>query len=155
MLGKPLQHFPLTESLCPKLDVRHGIFRLGDLMHLSPGILAMMVAESVKDDAPVPCHKTLSGGNSVCRGFSTGTKRHRSDCGTVGTGLLSVSADTLCVEKHLLDLLKSPSEFFGFNMERAAGGANECWIHFTQSGDCLLEHLLALRAKNRHFHAAI
>jgi hypothetical protein len=28
-----------------------------------------MVAGSVKNDAAIPCHETLDGGNSVCRGF--------------------------------------------------------------------------------------
>jgi hypothetical protein len=45
------------------------IFRPGNLMHLRPGTVEMMVAESVKDDASIPCLETLDGGNSVCRGL--------------------------------------------------------------------------------------
>lgn len=45
------------------------IFRPGNLMNLSEGTVEMMVAESVKDDASIPCHETLGGtDNSVCRG---------------------------------------------------------------------------------------
>jgi hypothetical protein len=47
------------------------IFRPGNLMHLLPGTVETMVAESVKDEASIPCHKTLDGDNAVCHGFFT------------------------------------------------------------------------------------
>jgi hypothetical protein len=50
------------------------IFRPGNLMNLQPGTVEMMVAGSVKNEAAIPCHETLDGGNSVCRGFFD---RHR------------------------------------------------------------------------------
>ena len=67
----------------------------------------------------------------------------------------SVSGDALEIRKQALDLLEFPSEFVGFDLERTAVGANECGIHLAQPCDCLLEHLLALRAENRYFHIAI
>ena len=45
------------------------IFRPGNLMHLQPGTVELMAAKSVQDDASIPCHETLDGSNSVCRGF--------------------------------------------------------------------------------------
>jgi hypothetical protein len=45
------------------------IFRPGNLMHLHPGDRDAMVAKCVRQQAPIPCHKTLDGPRSVCRGF--------------------------------------------------------------------------------------
>jgi hypothetical protein len=57
-----------------KVHVQKGmcatcIFRPGNLMNLHPGTVEQLVAGSVKNDAAIPCHETLDGGNSVCRGF--------------------------------------------------------------------------------------
>ncbi len=45
------------------------IFRPGNLMHLEPGRVAQMVRDASRNESCIPCHKTLSGDNSVCRGF--------------------------------------------------------------------------------------
>lgn len=45
------------------------IFRPGNLMHLQEGRVEQMVADSIKGQGAIPCHKTLSGDRAVCRGF--------------------------------------------------------------------------------------
>jgi hypothetical protein len=45
------------------------IFRPGNLMELKPGRVRGMVAESIRNDSFIPCHKTLDGDRAVCRGF--------------------------------------------------------------------------------------
>jgi hypothetical protein len=70
------EHFP--ESNGPFRDGRlwvlddkcsDCIFRPGNLMHLDPGIRDDMVAQCLQRQAPIPCHQTLAGPRSVCRGF--------------------------------------------------------------------------------------
>lgn len=45
------------------------IFRPGNLMQLKPGRVRGMVADSIRRDSFIPCHKTLDGERAVCRGF--------------------------------------------------------------------------------------
>ncbi len=45
------------------------IFRAGNLMRLQPGRVKSMVAQATKADSCIPCHQTLDGKQSVCRGF--------------------------------------------------------------------------------------
>lgn len=45
------------------------IFRPGNLMHLDPGVRDDMVATCIQQQSPIPCHQTLAGPRSVCRGF--------------------------------------------------------------------------------------
>jgi hypothetical protein len=45
------------------------IFRPGNLMHLHPGRKDQMLADAIRGQGVVPCHKTLGGGEAVCRGF--------------------------------------------------------------------------------------
>jgi hypothetical protein len=45
------------------------IFRPGNLMDLIPGARDDMVEVCITRQAPIPCHQTLDGPRSVCRGF--------------------------------------------------------------------------------------
>lgn len=45
------------------------IFRPHNLMQLAPGRLASMIEACLREDTVIPCHKTLSGPRSICRGF--------------------------------------------------------------------------------------
>lgn len=55
------------------------IFRPGNLMHLEPGRVDSMVAECIKEQGTIPCHKTLDDHEQViCRGFYD---THRQDIG--------------------------------------------------------------------------
>lgn len=45
------------------------IFRPGNKMYLQEGRLASMVATCISEDRVIPCHKTLDGPRSVCRGL--------------------------------------------------------------------------------------
>jgi hypothetical protein len=62
------------------------IFRPGNLMHLNSDAVEMMVAESVKDDASIPCHERWEAATLYAVVFSTGTKprrcRLRNGCGS-------------------------------------------------------------------------
>lgn len=45
------------------------IFRPGNKMHLQDGRVADMVRACVDENRVIPCHKTLDGPRSVCRGL--------------------------------------------------------------------------------------
>ncbi len=45
------------------------IFRPGNLMKLAPGRVESMVEACVRENTIIPCHKTLDGPRSVCRGL--------------------------------------------------------------------------------------
>ena len=45
------------------------IFRAGNLMQLRPGRVDEMVAAAIEHQSCITCHKTLGGGEAVCRGF--------------------------------------------------------------------------------------
>lgn len=45
------------------------IFRPGNQMHLREGRLESMVEACIKDNTVIPCHQTLDGPRSVCRGL--------------------------------------------------------------------------------------
>jgi hypothetical protein len=45
------------------------IFRPGNLMHLAAGRVQAMVRTAVENQSVIPCHKTLDGPRSICRGF--------------------------------------------------------------------------------------
>jgi hypothetical protein len=45
------------------------IYRPGNLMHLEPGRKDGMEADAIRDQGVIPCHQTLDGDHSVCRGF--------------------------------------------------------------------------------------
>ncbi len=45
------------------------IFRPGNLMHLRDGARDKMVAECIEQNSQIPCHETLDGPRSVCRGY--------------------------------------------------------------------------------------
>lgn len=45
------------------------IFRPNNLMHLQPGRLRGMIDECLQNDGHIPCHETLDGHNSMCKGF--------------------------------------------------------------------------------------
>ena len=45
------------------------IYRPGNLMHLDPGRKDSMESEAIAGGGVIPCHKTLGGDESVCRGF--------------------------------------------------------------------------------------
>lgn len=45
------------------------IFRPGNLMQLRPSRVEEMVAAATEHQSCIPCHKTLGGGEAVCRGF--------------------------------------------------------------------------------------
>ena len=59
------------------------IYRPGNLMQLNPGRKDSMEAEAVEGGGVIPCHKTLGGGESICRGYFD-TQKHN-------VGLLSVA----------------------------------------------------------------
>ena len=50
------------------------IFRPGNLMSLRAGRVREMIDAALAADSCIPCHKTLDGQRSVCRGF---VDRHR------------------------------------------------------------------------------
>ena len=54
----------VCETLCSTC-----IFRKGNLMNLEKGRVKQMVTDSTKAESCIPCHKTLDGKQSVCRGF--------------------------------------------------------------------------------------
>jgi hypothetical protein len=45
------------------------IFRPGNLMHLAEGRVEQMVEACIENQSAIPCHKTLDGPRSICRGF--------------------------------------------------------------------------------------
>lgn len=45
------------------------IFRPGNLMHLEPGRVDQMVEACIENQSVIPCHKTLDGPRSICRGY--------------------------------------------------------------------------------------
>lgn len=45
------------------------IFRPGNLMHLRDGSVDTMVDGCIEDNTVIPCHSTLDGPRSVCRGL--------------------------------------------------------------------------------------
>ena len=45
------------------------VFRPGNLLQLLPGSLDGMVADCIEQDTVIPCHETLDGPRSVCRGL--------------------------------------------------------------------------------------
>lgn len=45
------------------------IFRPGNKMHLQEDRVARMVKECIEEDTVVPCHRTLNGPRSICRGL--------------------------------------------------------------------------------------
>jgi hypothetical protein len=45
------------------------IFRPGNLMHLDEGRRDDMVQDCIDKDTVIPCHETLTGPRSVCRGL--------------------------------------------------------------------------------------
>lgn len=45
------------------------IFRPGNKMHLQDGRVADMVKGCIEQDTVIPCHQTLDGPRSVCRGL--------------------------------------------------------------------------------------
>lgn len=45
------------------------IFRPGNQMHLRDGRVDAMVADCIADNRVIPCHQTLDGPRSVCRGL--------------------------------------------------------------------------------------
>lgn len=45
------------------------IFHAGNLMKLAPGRLQGMIDACRREDTVIPCHKTLDGPRSICRGF--------------------------------------------------------------------------------------
>ena len=65
-MGRSRSTFPVTEKCMFRSECAIAAF---STLASSTGTVEMMVAESVKDDATIPCHETLDGGNSVCRGF--------------------------------------------------------------------------------------
>lgn len=57
-----------------RVHVQHSqcstcIFRPGNPMHLERGVVAHMVTTCEENGGVIPCHKTLDGLQSVCRGF--------------------------------------------------------------------------------------
>lgn len=52
------------------------IFRPGNKMHLRPGLRDNMVQSCIDDNTVIPCHETLDGPRSVCRGL---WDTHRAD----------------------------------------------------------------------------
>lgn len=52
------------------------IFRPGNLMHLPEGKVEELVQGCIDDDTVIPCHETLDGPRSVCRGL---WDKHRRD----------------------------------------------------------------------------
>jgi hypothetical protein len=49
------------------------IFRAGNLMHLRPGVLASLLAETAAKQGHIVCHDTLDEPKqAVCRGFADG-----------------------------------------------------------------------------------
>jgi hypothetical protein len=69
------------------------IFRPGNLMHLQAGTVEMMVAESVKDDASIPCHETLEKFRLPWV-FRRAQNNGASDCGTVEDGGVDLIGNT-------------------------------------------------------------
>lgn len=61
------------------------IFRPGNLMKLHPGRVQQMVDDCLAQDTVIPCHATLDGPKSICRGFYD---RHRRDTLTMRLGAL-------------------------------------------------------------------
>ncbi len=45
------------------------IFRPGNLMRLQPGRVDDMVNHCIENDTVIPCHSTLDGPRSICRGL--------------------------------------------------------------------------------------
>lgn len=45
------------------------IFRSGNLMSLQRGRVSQMIRDATRDEGCIPCHQTLDGDQSVCRGF--------------------------------------------------------------------------------------
>jgi hypothetical protein len=45
------------------------IFRPHNLMQLAPGRVAGMIEACLREDTVIPCHQTLDGPRSICRGF--------------------------------------------------------------------------------------
>lgn len=52
------------------------IFRPGNLMHLRAGRVDGMVQDCLDEDTVIPCHQTLDGPRSICRGLYD---KHRRD----------------------------------------------------------------------------
>lgn len=45
------------------------LFRPGNKMDLNAGVVADIVKDCIKEDRVIPCHRTLNGPRSICRGL--------------------------------------------------------------------------------------
>lgn len=54
------------------------IFRPGNLMHLREGLVDGMVKDCITENTVIPCHQTLDGERSICRGL---WDKHKRDVG--------------------------------------------------------------------------
>lgn len=52
-----------------KIQCSTCIFRRGNLMSLARGRVKQMVRDATRSESCIPCHQTLDGPKSVCRGF--------------------------------------------------------------------------------------
>jgi len=93
------------------------IFRPGNLMRLQPGTVEELVAGSVKNNAAIPCHQTLGGGNSVCRGFfdrhKTGPLQIAERLGIIEVGDLMPSGTCFACSSDRCQLRQHGGAIFG------------------------------------------
>jgi hypothetical protein len=68
---EPAPHGPFRDGNLYVLTEKCStcIFRPGNLMHLREGRLEQMVKTCLDADTVIPCHQTLDGPRSICRGL--------------------------------------------------------------------------------------
>ena len=69
--GTPEPHGPWRDGKLWVLTRKCGtcIYRPGNLMKLAPGRVEEMTQTCIRENTVIPCHSTLDGPRSVCRGL--------------------------------------------------------------------------------------